>query len=484
MISAAAGELFYERGFDRVSMSDIAGSVDIRASAIYRHFTNKQQLLQAILVGGLEPMEATVGSLDLRFPSAAAASLARFALDNRSLGILLQRELRHLGPDDQATIRSRLRALEHRLGEQFRAARPGLSVTDGSLLAWSTLSVLASISFHRVACPRPAYDRLLADLVKQVIETDLPSSPAQAPATETQGGPLIPRSRREALLEQAVALFARKGYANVGIEDVGAAVGIAGASVYNHFPTKSDILVTALDRGSAVLFADLAYILRSAGSAAEALSQLVRSYVTFSERNPHTVDVMVTQLEHLPEDEQGRLRKLENEYISEWVHLIRAGRPGLDADSARVRVHAVLTVANNGLRTPRLRRVPAVSPALEAICIRLLADQEPNAAPRADASASDPADVAPALGATGEALGDELVDLVVVEAGRVNPDREEEAVELQADDAVHARPGGQAQHEVTCGRSRARILASAPFLKLALQDRVADRGRRRWAEVG
>jgi AcrR family transcriptional regulator len=374
LISDAARDLFYERGFGQVPMSDIAGSVDIRASAIYRHFTNKQHLLKEILAGGLEPMEATVDSLDLRFPAAAAAELAGFALDNRPLGILLQREIRHLGPEDHAALRRRLSTLGLRLSGRFRAARPELSATDASLLAWSTLSVLVSISFHRIDCPRPAYDRLLAGLVKQVIETDLPSSLSPAPAT-VRTGPLTPRSRREALLEQAIALFAREGYANVGIEDIGAAVGIAGASVYNHFPAKIDILVAALERGSAVLFADLAYILRSASGATEALDQLVHSYVTFSERNPDIVDVMITQLEHLPGDEQARLRKVENEYISEWVHLLRGARPLLDANAARVRVHAALTVANNGARTPRLRRIPAVLAALEVICARVLADE-------------------------------------------------------------------------------------------------------------
>jgi hypothetical protein len=93
---------------------------------------------------------------------------------------------------------------------------------------------------------------------------------------------------------------------------------------------------------------------------------------------------MITQLEHLPGDEQARVRKLENEYVSEWVHLLRVACPRLDADAARVRVHAALTVANNGARTPRLRRIPAASAALEVICARLLTDEEAVRCPSAD----------------------------------------------------------------------------------------------------
>jgi hypothetical protein len=167
----------------------------------------------------------------------------------------------HLGPDnlrcfrcqpvDGGAQRDRSRAGSCRIEERrrhSRPARPELSADDASLLAWSTLSVLASISFHRTDCPRPAYDRLLAGLVKQVIKTGLPSSLSPAPAV-VRTGPLTPRSRREALLEQAIALFARKGYANGASKTSAQRLASRGASVYNHFPAKGDILIEALERG-------------------------------------------------------------------------------------------------------------------------------------------------------------------------------------------------------------------------------------------
>jgi Bacterial regulatory proteins, tetR family len=51
------------------------------------------------------------------------------------------------------------------------------------------------------------------------------------------------------LRDLVAGLFAERTYAGVSIEEVGAALGIAGASVYNHFPSKSGILITALARG-------------------------------------------------------------------------------------------------------------------------------------------------------------------------------------------------------------------------------------------
>jgi len=52
-------------------------------------------------------------------------------------------------------------------------------------------------------------------------------------------------TRREALLTAAIRLFNQHGYHAVSMEDIGAAVGITSASVYNHFTSKSDLLVGA-----------------------------------------------------------------------------------------------------------------------------------------------------------------------------------------------------------------------------------------------
>src|SRR3990172_3114367 len=41
--------------------------------------------------------------------------------------------------------------------------------------------------------------------------------------------------RREAILDAATHLFSARGYADTGIDDIGAAVGITGPAVYRHF---------------------------------------------------------------------------------------------------------------------------------------------------------------------------------------------------------------------------------------------------------
>ena len=48
-ILAASARLFYERGYAATSIRDIAEAVNISSSTMYHHFTNKQQVLHAIV---------------------------------------------------------------------------------------------------------------------------------------------------------------------------------------------------------------------------------------------------------------------------------------------------------------------------------------------------------------------------------------------------------------------------------------------------
>ena len=49
-------------------------------------------------------------------------------------------------------------------------------------------------------------------------------------------------SRREQILAAAAELFARHGFHGVGIDDIGAAVGISGPALYRHFRSKDAML--------------------------------------------------------------------------------------------------------------------------------------------------------------------------------------------------------------------------------------------------
>jgi AcrR family transcriptional regulator len=56
------------------------------------------------------------------------------------------------------------------------------------------------------------------------------------------------RRKREALLEKALALFAKRGYEQTSIEEIARAAGVAVGGFYQHFTSKRQILLVLMDR--------------------------------------------------------------------------------------------------------------------------------------------------------------------------------------------------------------------------------------------
>lgn len=80
--------------------------------------------------------------------------------------------------------------------------------------------------------PAPkAYPDLLA-------EQQLPPPPQQARS----------RKKRDALLQSALALFARQGYEETSIEDIAHHASVAVGSFYQHFASKRQLLLVLMDR--------------------------------------------------------------------------------------------------------------------------------------------------------------------------------------------------------------------------------------------
>lgn len=53
-------------------------------------------------------------------------------------------------------------------------------------------------------------------------------------------------TRREQILREAARLFAERGFHGVGVDEIGAAVGISGPGLYRHFAGKDAMLAELL----------------------------------------------------------------------------------------------------------------------------------------------------------------------------------------------------------------------------------------------
>ncbi len=372
LIAAAATELFAGRGYEHVSMSEIAEAVAVRPSALYRHFSGKEQLLDEILRRGVASLESAVSALDPGAGPDGLLELAGYVIDNRAMAALIGREVPHLSEGSRAGVRSDLMKAGRAFAGKIASGRPELGPHAADVLAWAALAVLQSPAFHHLELPRADYRAEIARLTGRVISARLPAEFTGERLPRSQAG-LLPYSRREALLDQAVTLFAERAYAGVSIEDVAASLGLAGASVYNHFRSKSDILITAFVRGSACLSLQVADTLATAEGPEAALSTVIASYAQFAAGHPALIDLMLSEARSLPEPDRETLLTAQRDYVAELVHLLRQVHPALSPPDARVQIQAALMIANDVTRTPHFRDQVASAQAVAALCDQLLA---------------------------------------------------------------------------------------------------------------
>ena len=348
-IADAAGGMFRELGYHRVGIEDIAGAVGITGRAIYRHFANKQDLLAHVVSDGLARLEHTADEQPEGDLDALVTGLAAVMLESRNLGVLVQREARHLPDADQAQISRRTETVVATIASALRTNRPDLTADDADVLARGAFAVLASPSYHAVVLPRPAGEDLLTRMAGAALASPaLPRPAGTAPAVEfDDSAPAERASRREAVLAAAIELFGRQGYADVRMEDVGAASGITGPSVYQHFAGKADLLMAILNRGAEWLQLGVSQAFAAGGDAATTLRLVVRSYVDHLRQHDDLMRVFLSETIYLPDDERHAIRRVQHEYLAEWVRLLEAARSDLTPAEARFVVQGAVALLND-----------------------------------------------------------------------------------------------------------------------------------------
>ncbi|HSV66753.1 MAG TPA: TetR/AcrR family transcriptional regulator [Mycobacteriales bacterium] len=185
-------------------------------------------------------------------------------------------------------------------------------------------------------------------------------------------------SRRDQIVAAAAELFARRGFHGVGIDDIGAAVGISGPGVYRHFRSKDAVLGHMLVGISEKLLAGGQARTAAAGDPAEALRALIRWQVDFALDHPALITVHARDLANLTETDQRRVRRLQRAYVEVWVVAIgRTVRPaggagtGPDQAGLRAAAHAVLGLINSTPHSAVLDR-PSMAALLERMAYAAL----------------------------------------------------------------------------------------------------------------
>jgi AcrR family transcriptional regulator len=377
LLADSAAELFGRHGYHQVGVNDIAAAAGVTGPAVYRHFDSKQDILAHVLLSGMDVF-GLVTEEAMAAPGTPAEQLdgllravAALAVDRREVTALWRWEGRHLDPADQAKIRRRGGELMARWGLALRDARPDLGKADAELLCWTALSVFGSVSVHHVSLPRRRFEACLAELAAAVLAWVPPAITEVTPA-EPQPPGATPPSRREELLSAATQLFRDHGFHAVSMEEIGAAAGMAGPSIYRYFPGKQAILVAAGYRMAERLDRTAGAAIHGAVDPRDALARLASSYVDTVLRSDNLMATFASEHANLPDPDRKELVRVQRAYVAQWIRLLRTVAPGLSEPEARVTVHAALTIVNDLARTPRIAARPAIAGELAELAVTVL----------------------------------------------------------------------------------------------------------------
>ena len=165
----AAASLFAERGFHAVGIDDIGAAAGISGPGVYRHFSSKQALLEALcdramtrMLEGARRISASPG--DPRASLEALVDLhVLFAVEERALIGVWVREMPALSDDVRRSLRRRMRAYEQPWQEVLAQLRDDLEPAEVAVVTGATLAMLNATAFTTSDLP---HDRL-ADLLRR-----------------------------------------------------------------------------------------------------------------------------------------------------------------------------------------------------------------------------------------------------------------------------------------------------------------------------
>ena len=174
-----------------------------------------------------------------------------------------------------------------------------------------------------------------------------PEAPARSGTSPSARG----AARREAILSAAAQLFADRGYATVGMDDIGAAAGVTGPAIYRHFGAKASVLTAVFDRVIDAVTSDPDVLGELPDETdqdpAASLRHLVAMYAAAVSSRRRLMAVFIREVHHLPAEDRELLDERQRALIKRWRTLLAQAHPKWDGEQVRTAVHGAFGMLNS-----------------------------------------------------------------------------------------------------------------------------------------
>ena len=149
--------------------------------------------------------------------------------------------------------------------------------------------------------------------------------------------------RRDAIVDHAARLFARRGFASTSVADLAAACATSKSLIYHYYPSKEDILHAVMAGHLDQLLQDVADALAAAPDPRGRLRALVHGFMGHYVGAADRQKVLLNELDSLPADKRAAVVAKQRTIVDTVQRLLAEidGGPGA-ADSRRAGVRAML----------------------------------------------------------------------------------------------------------------------------------------------
>lgn len=173
--------------------------------------------------------------------------------------------------------------------------------------------------------------------------------PAERPGVPATAPSARGAARREAIMAAAAQLFADRGYAAVGMDDIGAAAGVTGPAIYRHFGAKASVLTAVFDRVIDAVAYDRVEVSAEPDapeSDAARLRELIVKYAEAVCGRRRLMAVFVREVHHLPAEDRTLLDERQRVLVRKWRTLLGHAHPDWDVEQVRTAVHGAFGMLN------------------------------------------------------------------------------------------------------------------------------------------
>jgi AcrR family transcriptional regulator len=156
---------------------------------------------------------------------------------------------------------------------------------------------------------------------------------AAPPPPKRPGRPANPdhcARRREDILDAAVQLFARRGFAAADMQELADNAGVGKGTLYRYFPSKDELFLAAADRVMVRMRAEVDRATVGVDEPLDRIQKAIRAFLEFFAERPERVEMLIQERAHFKDRKKPTFIQHREVNVVRWrdlyADLIRQGR--------------------------------------------------------------------------------------------------------------------------------------------------------------